>query len=105
MAFLFISSYQRKAQEDIDAVARYVAANLSAIGKSPDAIGQEDIKLFCKNTLYLRLVRTSSLNQEYAKETARTEDMSKYPPSPGWTRTWYADLLIKVLLSKIRTPI
>ena len=83
MAFLFISSYQRKAQEDIDAVARYVAANLSAIGKSPDAIGQEDIKLFCKNTLYLRLVRTSSLNQEYAKETARTEDMSKYPPSPG----------------------
>jgi len=81
--------YQHKAQEDIDAVSRYVAANLSRLGKSADAISSEDIKLFCKNTLYLRLLRTSSLNHECAKETARKEDMANALEDPDTNLVYY----------------
>jgi len=81
--------YQKKAQDDIEAVTRYVAANLSRVGKSVDSISQEEIKLFCKNALYLRLVRTSSLNQEYAKETARLEDMASALEDPDTNLVYY----------------
>jgi len=81
--------YQRKAQEDVDAVSRHVAANLSAIGKSHDSISQEDIKLFCKNTLYLRLVRTTSLHHEYAKATANIDAMSSALEDPDTNLVYY----------------
>jgi len=81
--------YQKKAQEDIEAVSRYVAANLAAIGKPVGSIDSEEIKLFCKNALYLRLVRTSSLNQEYAKETARVEDMASALEDPDTNLVYY----------------
>jgi len=81
--------YQRKSQEDIDVILRYVAAALSSVGKSPNAISAEDIKLFCKNALYLRLVRTSSLNNEYAKETARKEDMANALEDPDSNLVYY----------------
>jgi len=80
--------YQKRAQDDIAAVSRYVAANLASVGRS-DSISQEEIKLFCKNALYLRLVRTSSLNQEYAKETARIEDMASALEDPDTNLVYY----------------
>lgn len=81
--------YQRKAQEDCEAVSRYVAANLTSVGRSADAIEPEEIKLFCKNAQYLRLVRTSSLNQECSKSTAHIEDMASALEDPDTNLVYY----------------
>jgi len=65
--------YQKKAQEDIEAVTNNVVSHLKKLGRAPDSIPADEIKLFCKSSQSLRLIRTRSLAQEYAKETANTD--------------------------------
>jgi len=54
-----------------------------------DAISHEEIKLFCKNALYLRLIRTSSLGHEYGKDTAQTEAMANALEDPDNNLVYY----------------
>eukprot|EP01087_Luapelamoeba_hula_P003121 TRINITY_DN12942_c0_g1_i1.p1 TRINITY_DN12942_c0_g1~~TRINITY_DN12942_c0_g1_i1.p1 ORF type:complete len:530 (+),score=100.91 TRINITY_DN12942_c0_g1_i1:84-1673(+) len=75
--------YQQKAQEDIDAVAKSAAAILQRLGRSADEISPEQVKLFCKSAQSLRLVRTSSLEQEYSDSISKDALSAGLDENPG----------------------
>ena len=53
--------------------------NISSIVtlQSPDGITENDIKTFCKNASFIRLMRTRSLEQEYTVETSKVPELGK----------------------------
>lgn len=57
--------YQKKSQSDINTFTSYLNQVLVSVGKTPGSIPNKDIKLFCRNSSFLRLVQTRSLSQEY----------------------------------------
>uniref|UniRef100_A0A8C4N706 NEDD8-activating enzyme E1 regulatory subunit n=1 Tax=Eptatretus burgeri TaxID=7764 RepID=A0A8C4N706_EPTBU len=61
--------YRDKAMEDIAAVRKRVADFLLQMGRPADAISEQEIRLFCKNAAFLRLVRCRSLAVEYDPKT------------------------------------
>ncbi|XP_028406332.1 NEDD8-activating enzyme E1 regulatory subunit-like [Dendronephthya gigantea] len=57
--------YHEKALEDIQNISEKLRAILSSIGKKSNFIEDDEIRLFCKNSAFLRVIRCSSLCEEY----------------------------------------
>jgi len=57
--------YQAQAREDVEVVASHLSQLLVSIGKPSNSIPESDIKQFCRNSAFLRLVRYRSLEEEY----------------------------------------
>lgn len=57
--------YRDKSIQDSEAVYRRVQQTLETIGKPQDSISETEVKRFCKESANLRLLRGSSLEQEY----------------------------------------
>jgi amyloid beta precursor protein binding protein 1 len=64
-------SYQDKAAADAAAVEARVKATLAKIGKPENFISSEEVKKFCKNSLFLQVIRYRSLEEEYSASTAK----------------------------------
>ncbi|KAI9501063.1 hypothetical protein BX070DRAFT_229348 [Coemansia spiralis] len=58
--------YKEKAEQDKNELIKHVADVLTASRLPADFISQEEIDIFAKNANLLRLVRTSSVHNEYA---------------------------------------
>ena len=56
--------YQTKALNDIQLVAQYVNELLVSVDRPEHVISDQEIKMFCRNAAFLRLVRTRSLSDE-----------------------------------------
>ncbi|XP_022100909.1 NEDD8-activating enzyme E1 regulatory subunit-like [Acanthaster planci] len=76
------SVYMEQAKQDFAAVASRVHQILVSLGKTPDSIPDMEIKLFCKNTQFLRLVRCRSLAQEYTRDTCSASDIASHLENP-----------------------
>lgn len=59
--------YQRKANEDIQIISEYVNQLLLSLGKSDQSIDEQDIKLFCRHAAFLRVIRTTSIEEELTR--------------------------------------
>lgn len=73
--------YRAKAQHDIEAVMTRVERLLSAsnINKPYDFINEQQVKLFCKNAYFLKVIKYRSFAQEYDPQTSNIENlMGKY---------------------------
>ncbi|XP_065843401.1 NEDD8-activating enzyme E1 regulatory subunit-like [Oscarella lobularis] len=70
--------YQAKAMEHATCVKERVYRLLDEMGKPRDSIADEDVKLFCKNAHFLRVIRCRSLGEEYARETAKSQDIDMH---------------------------
>ncbi|KAG7263139.1 LOW QUALITY PROTEIN: hypothetical protein CRUP_038448 [Coryphaenoides rupestris] len=70
--------YRDKALKDAAAVAQHVESLLQVAGKTPESISEKDIKLFCKNASFLRVVRCRSLADEYAVDSVNKDEISVY---------------------------
>jgi len=81
--------YQTKAREDVEAVAGKVASILKALGREASSVSPEEIRLFCKSSAGLRLVRTSSLQQEYSKHCSATEQLGSLLEEPNNNAVYY----------------
>lgn len=57
--------YQAQAREDVEVVASHLSQLLVSIGKPSNSIPESDIKQFCRNSAFLRIVRYRSLEEEY----------------------------------------
>ena len=57
--------YQAQAREDMEVVASHLSELLVSIGKPSNSISESDIKQFCRNSAFLRVVRYRSLIEEY----------------------------------------
>uniref|UniRef100_A0A4W3JVY0 NEDD8-activating enzyme E1 regulatory subunit n=1 Tax=Callorhinchus milii TaxID=7868 RepID=A0A4W3JVY0_CALMI len=67
--------YREKAKQDAGTVIKYAAALLESIGRSPEAVSEKDVRLFCKNAAFLRVVRCRSLAEEYSVETVNKDQI------------------------------
>lgn len=62
--------YRNKAQKDLEAITSHVEQLLYNIDKPYDYISEQQIKLFCKNAYFLKVIRGRSLNTEYDPQTS-----------------------------------
>lgn len=68
--------YQRKASEDIQVVSEYVNQLLSSLGKPDHSIDEQEVKLFCRHAAFLRVIRTTSITDEYTRPKALDVQLS-----------------------------
>lgn len=67
--------YKKEAKKDAQVVYKKVQDLLSSLGKPQDLISESEVKLFCKNSYSLRLVRGRSLEEEYHPKKAKVQDI------------------------------
>ncbi|XP_062327622.1 NEDD8-activating enzyme E1 regulatory subunit [Osmerus eperlanus] len=68
--------YREKALQDASVVAKHVETLLQNVGKPPESISEQDIKLFSKNAAFLRVVRCRSLAEEYSVESVNKDEIT-----------------------------
>uniref|UniRef100_A0A9J8C9M1 NEDD8-activating enzyme E1 regulatory subunit n=1 Tax=Cyprinus carpio carpio TaxID=630221 RepID=A0A9J8C9M1_CYPCA len=68
--------YRDKAMKDAAVVSKHVEALLQSFGKPPESISEQEIKLFCKNAAFLRVVRCRSLAEEYSMDTFNKDEIT-----------------------------
>ncbi|KAL4234507.1 NEDD8-activating enzyme E1 regulatory subunit [Mactra antiquata] len=69
--------YHEQADSDISIISNKVHDLLVNIGRGGNITDQE-IKTFCKNAAFLRLVRCRSLEQEYSEDSDKLKDLSHH---------------------------
>ncbi|XP_056134447.1 NEDD8-activating enzyme E1 regulatory subunit [Lampris incognitus] len=74
--------YREKALQDASAVTKHVECLLQSVGKPPENIPEKDIKLFCKNAAFLRVVRCRSLADEYGVDSVNKDEITSCMDSP-----------------------
>ncbi|XP_071089185.1 NEDD8-activating enzyme E1 regulatory subunit-like [Haliotis cracherodii] len=67
--------YREQAGRDVEDVMQHVQRLLQEIGKGPNTIAEKDVRLFCKNASFLRVVRCRSLAEEYNSATANIAEL------------------------------
>jgi len=68
--------YRQKSLEDAEIVKKHLHANLTKLGLPLDKISDEEIKLFCKHTLFLQVIRYSTLDDEQDASKVNKESIS-----------------------------
>uniref|UniRef100_A0A669EIB7 NEDD8-activating enzyme E1 regulatory subunit n=1 Tax=Oreochromis niloticus TaxID=8128 RepID=A0A669EIB7_ORENI len=82
--------YREKAMQDAAAVSKHVESLLQSVGKVwPESIPEKDIKLFCKNASFLRVVRCRSLAEEYSVDTVNKDEITSCMDSPDSEMVFY----------------
>jgi amyloid beta precursor protein binding protein 1 len=69
--------YQEKAKQDVEAVQTRVRQLLQSVAKA-DVISDDEIKMFCKNSHFLRVVRCRPLADEHNPLTAKREELGAH---------------------------
>ena len=67
--------YRNKAQHDFEAITSRVEQLLYDIDKPYDFISEQQIKLFCKNAYFLKVIRCRSLQNEYDPQNSRLGEL------------------------------
>nr|XP_004543363.1 NEDD8-activating enzyme E1 regulatory subunit [Maylandia zebra] len=81
--------YREKAMQDAAAVSKHVESLLQSVGKPAESIPEKDIKLFCKNASFLRVVRCRSLAEEYSVDTVNKDEITSCMDSPDSEMVFY----------------
>uniref|UniRef100_A0A671LLB9 NEDD8-activating enzyme E1 regulatory subunit n=1 Tax=Sinocyclocheilus anshuiensis TaxID=1608454 RepID=A0A671LLB9_9TELE len=81
--------YRDKAMKDAAVVSKHVKALLQSVGKPPESISEQEIKLFCKNAAFLRVVRCRSLAEEYSMDTFNKDEITSCMDSTDSEKVLY----------------
>ncbi|XP_056268503.1 NEDD8-activating enzyme E1 regulatory subunit [Pseudoliparis swirei] len=81
--------YREKAMQDASAVSKHVECLLQSIGKPPESISEKDIKMFCKNSSFLRVVRCRSLAEEYSVDSVNKDEITSSMDNPDSEMVFY----------------
>ncbi|XP_017769621.1 PREDICTED: NEDD8-activating enzyme E1 regulatory subunit [Nicrophorus vespilloides] len=81
--------YQKRFNEQVETVQRRVSEILRNVNQSPDAITEDEIKLFCKHANELYIVRGTCIADEYQSSTL---DISMYLDDPDSLMMYYVIL-------------
>ncbi|KAJ7985949.1 hypothetical protein DPEC_G00345760 [Dallia pectoralis] len=68
--------YREKAMQDASVVSKHVEFLLQSVGKPSETISEQDVKLFCKNAAFLRVVCCRSLAEEYGAESLNRDEIT-----------------------------
>ncbi|XP_061526140.1 NEDD8-activating enzyme E1 regulatory subunit [Phycodurus eques] len=81
--------YREKALQDAASVGRYVESLVQSVGKAPESISEKEIRLFCKNASFLRVVRCRSLAAEYGVDSVNRDEISSCMDNPDSEMVFY----------------
>ncbi|XP_065162078.1 NEDD8-activating enzyme E1 regulatory subunit [Atheta coriaria] len=81
--------YQKRAQEQVEAVHRRVTQILRNLNQPADAITEAEVKLFCKHANQLYVVRGTCIADEYQRNSV---DMGSYLEDPDSLIMYYVIL-------------
>ncbi|CAH1796256.1 unnamed protein product [Owenia fusiformis] len=82
--------YKDKANSDMSLVYARVVNLLKANGKPHDFIEEEDVRLFCKNSYFLRLIRGRSIEEEHTPDPNSLSHIASLLDDPSSEDiTWY----------------
>ncbi|KAM9410124.1 NEDD8-activating enzyme E1 regulatory subunit [Pholidichthys leucotaenia] len=81
--------YREKALQDAATVSKHVECLLHSVGKPPETISESDIKLFCKNASFLRVVRCRSLAEEYSVDSVNKDEITSCMDNPDGEMVFY----------------
>uniref|UniRef100_A0A671TLC2 NEDD8-activating enzyme E1 regulatory subunit n=1 Tax=Sparus aurata TaxID=8175 RepID=A0A671TLC2_SPAAU len=81
--------YRQKAMQDAATVSKHVECLLQSFGKPPESISEKDIKLFCKNASFLRVVRCRSLAEEYSVDSVNKDEITSCMDNPDSEMVFY----------------
>ncbi|XP_031424594.1 NEDD8-activating enzyme E1 regulatory subunit [Clupea harengus] len=87
--------YREKAMQDVAVVSKHVESLLQSVGKPTESIAEQEIKLFCKNAAFLRVVRCRSLAEEYSVETFNRDEITSCMDNPD------SEMVLYLLLRSI----
>ncbi|PKU31504.1 nedd8-activating enzyme e1 regulatory subunit [Limosa lapponica baueri] len=79
---VIVAKYREKAKKDIAAVGNHAAKLLQSLGKAPESISERELKLFCSNSAFLRVVRCRSLSEEYGLNTFNKDEIISHMDNP-----------------------
>jgi len=74
--------YRNKAVQDAQQVAARVKETLAKLGKPENFVTEDEIKNFCKNCNFLKVVRYRSLEEERNPKTAKSSLFASHLASP-----------------------
>ncbi|KAG7473585.1 hypothetical protein MATL_G00097440 [Megalops atlanticus] len=74
--------YREKAMQDALIVSKHVESLLQSVGKAPEGISEQDIKLFCKSAAFLRVVCCRSLAEEYSVDSFNKDEITSCMDNP-----------------------
>ncbi|XP_063266591.1 NEDD8-activating enzyme E1 regulatory subunit isoform X1 [Prinia subflava] len=74
--------YREKAKKDIAAVGNHAAKLLQSLGKAPESISERELKLFCSNAAFLRVVRCRSLAEEHSPNSCSRDAIISHMDNP-----------------------
>lgn len=69
--------YKDKANQDADVIGRKVSQVLDSLGRGSDTITDTEIRRFCKEARFLKVIRGSSLSKEF-----KSSNLSQYLENP-----------------------
>ncbi|KAK7504555.1 hypothetical protein BaRGS_00004041, partial [Batillaria attramentaria] len=70
--------YRERAAEDMVAITSRVHTILQELGRTCSTISESEIRTFCRNAAFLRVVRCRSLLDEYRNNSANTEELGMH---------------------------
>ncbi len=69
------NAYKTKANQDIQSISSHVEKLLLDINKPYDFVDFQLLKLFCKNSYFLQVIRYRSLEEEYDPQTSKIDSL------------------------------
>ncbi|XP_071476707.1 NEDD8-activating enzyme E1 regulatory subunit-like [Diadema antillarum] len=84
--------YLEQARQDVSAVSTRVQQILTSLGKSPDCVPDSEVRMFCKNASFLRLVRCRPLEEEHMAQNANVGDIAMNLENPDSEMCLYVAL-------------
>ncbi|KAL8589935.1 hypothetical protein ACOMHN_024022 [Nucella lapillus] len=85
--------YRDQAAADMAIIRDRVHTHLQDLGRTCNTITENEIKTFCRNASFLRLVRCRSLAEEYGHKTANKEELNMHLESEEGDDVLYYILL------------
>jgi len=76
--------YKDKANQDADVIGRKVSQVLDSLGRGSDTITETEIRRFCKEARFLKVIRGSSLSKEF-----KSSNLSQYLENPDSDVLYY----------------
>lgn len=79
--------YLTRANKDADSVWSYVQDHLSSVGRAKTSITKNDVKVFCRNSAFLSVVKYHSITEEYS--SLRLDDLRSFLDDPNNECAYY----------------
>ncbi|XP_029112104.1 NEDD8-activating enzyme E1 regulatory subunit isoform X1 [Scleropages formosus] len=93
--------YREKAMQDASVVSKHVESLLQSVGKPPESISEQEIRLFSKNAAFLRVVRCRSLADECSVELVNKDEIRPFVSTASCMDNPDSEMVLYLMLRSV----